>query len=172
MNALILTAEGFEDLELLYTWYRLREEGADVTIATPTGQAVTGLHGYRVEADTPVRELNPAEYDLLVIPGGSAPERLRLREEAVDITRTFMEEERRVAALGRGPQLLISAGVLNGRQSTCVPAIRDDLRAAGAAYRDEGVVVDGNLLTCRSADDLPEFGRRLFATSAVAKVLA
>jgi protease I len=166
MKALILTADGFEDVELLYTWYRLREEGADVTVATPTGQAATGLHGYRVEADTPVRELNPAEYDLLVIPGGTAPERLRLREEAVDVTRTFIEDDRRVAALGRGAQLLISAGALNGRQATCVPAIRDDLRAAGAAYRDEAAVADGNLITCRDADDLPEFGRLLFATTA------
>jgi protease I len=163
MNALILSADGFDDLELFYPWYRLQEEGLRVTLASPGGQTITGAHGYRIEADMPIRELNPAEYDLLVIPGGAAPERLRLREEAVDVARTFMEEDRRVAALCRGPQLLISAGALSARQVTCSPAIRDDVRAAGASYRDESVVVDGNLITCRGSDELPEFCRQLLA---------
>jgi protease I len=92
-----------------------------------------------------------------------APERLRLREEAVDIARTFMEEDRRVATIGRGAQLLISAGALNGRQATGLAAIRDDLRAAGAVYRDEPVVVDNNLITARDIDDLAEFCRQLLA---------
>ena len=111
----------------------------------------------------PIRELNPMEYDVLLVPGGGSPERLRLREEAVDIARTFMEEDRRVAAICRGPQLLISAGALSGRTATCTPALRDDIRAAGAVYRDEAVVVDGNLITCRGVDDLPLFCRQLMA---------
>jgi protease I len=166
MKALILIADGFEDLELFCPWNRLREEGWEVTLATPGGQAVTGLHGYRVDADTPIREVNPAEYDLLVVPGGRSPERLRLREEAVDIARTFMEDDRRVAATGHGPQLLVSAGAISGRRATSAPGIRDDLRAAGASYRDEAVVIDGSLLTCRGADDLPEFCRQLMAAVA------
>lgn len=163
MKALILIADGFEDLELHYPWYRLREEGMEVTLASPGGHAVTGKHGYRVEADMPIRELNPSEYDVLLIPGGLAPETLRLREEAVDVARTFMEDDRRVAAICHGPQLLISAGALNGRYVTCAPGIRDDVRAAGANYRDEAVVVDGNLMTSRGPDDLPEFCRQLVA---------
>ena len=163
MKALILTADGFDDLELFYPWYRLQEEGFEVTLATPGGHAATGQHGYRVEADTPIRELNPSEYDLLLVPGGAAPERLRLREEAVDVARTFMEEGRRVAVLSRGPQLLLSAGALQGRQLTSAPAIRDDLRAADASYRDASVVIDGNLISGRGADDLPEFCRQLMA---------
>jgi protease I len=162
MKVLILAADGFEDLELFYPWYRLREEGIEVTLASPGSQTITGLHGYRAEPDMPIHEVNPSEYDLLLIPGGPSSERLRLREEAVDVTRTFMEEDRRVAAICRGPQLLISAGALNGRQATSDPAIRDDLRAAGANYQeDEAVVVDGNLLTARSAEDLPEFCRQI-----------
>ncbi len=164
MKALILVADGFEDLEALYPWYRLREEGFEVTLAAPGGQAVTGQHGYKIEPDMPIRELNPGEYGLLVIPGGAAPERLRLREEAVDVARTFMDEDRRVAVLGRGIQLLISAGALGGRQATCAPALRDDLRAAGGNYRDEAIVSDGNLLTCRGGDALPPFCRQLLAS--------
>ena len=100
MKVLILIADGFDDVQLFCPWYRLLEEGRTVTVATPAGQAVTGQHGYRVKADTPIREVNPAEYDLLFIPGGQSPERLRLREEAVDIARTFMDEDRPVAAVG------------------------------------------------------------------------
>jgi protease I len=163
MKALILVADGFEDLELFCPWYRLQEEGVDVTLATPTGRPVTGKHGYAVEADMPIREVNPSEYDLLLIPGGRSPEALRLREEAVDVARTFVEEEKRIAAVCHGPQLLLSAGALNGKTITCAPTIRDDVRAAGATYRDEAVVVDGNLLTSRGPDDLPEFCRQLVA---------
>ena len=161
MKALILVADGFEDLELFCPWYRLQEEGVEVTLASPTGHDVTGKHGYRVETDMPIREVNPAEYDLLVIPGGAAPQVLRLREEAVDIARTFADEDRPIAAICHGPQLLISAGVLNGRTVTCAPSIRDDVRAAGANYRDEAVVVDGSLLTSRGPDDLPQFCHQL-----------
>jgi len=164
MKALILAADGFDDLELHYPWFRLQEEGLEVTLAAPGGKVITGQHGYLAEPDMPIQELNPAEYDLLIIPGGQSPERLRLREDAVDIARTFMEEDRRVAAICRGPQLLISAGALSGRTATCTPALRDDIRAAGAVYRDAAVVVDGNLITCRGVDDLPQFCRQLLTT--------
>jgi protease I len=163
MTVLILLADKFEDLQLFCPLYRLREEGVAVKVATPGGQAVVGQHGYRVEADTPIREVNPAEYDLLLIPGGQSPERLRLREEAVDVARTFMDEDRPVAAVGHGTQLLISAGSLKGRRATSAPGIRDDLRAADASYRDEAVVQDANLLTGRANDDLPEFCRQMMA---------
>jgi protease I len=166
MKALILVEDGFEDLTLFLPWYRLREEGFDVWLASPLMHALTGQHGYRVEPDGPIHEANPAEFDVLVIPDGPAVERLRLREEAVDIARTFVEEGKPVAAVGHGPQLLISAGTLDGKSVTCAPGIRDDVRAAGAAYRDEATVVDGSLLTGRGADDLPAFCRRLVRLAA------
>ena len=161
MTALILLADGFEDLTLYLPWYRLREEGVKVRLASPLMHAMTGQHGYRVEPDVRIHEVNPAEFDLLVIPDGPACEHLRLREAAVDVTRTFVEDARPVAAVGHGPQLLLSAGTLDGRTVTCSPGIRDDVRAAGAAYRDEAAVLDGNLLTGRGPDDLPAFCRQL-----------
>jgi protease I len=163
VKALILVADGFEDLEMFYPWFRLREERIAVTVASPGGHVVSGQHGYKIETQMPIRELNPAEYDLLLVPGGASPERLRLREEAVDVARTFMDEDRRVAVIGRGIQLLISASALSGRQATCVPALRDDVRAAGGIYRDEAQITDGNLMTCRGADELPEFCRQLLS---------
>jgi protease I len=170
MNALILVADGFEDLTLFLPWYRLREEQIGVRLASPHSHPLTGRHGYRVEPDFPIHEANPSEYDVLIIPDGAATERLRLREEAVDVTRTFMQDGMKVAAVGHGAQLLISAGTLDGRAVTCSPGIRDDVRAAGAVYRDEAVLRDGNLLTCRGADDLPAFCRQLMALLAAVRV--
>ncbi len=161
MKALILTADGFEELTLFHPWYRLREEGVEVSVACPFLHAVTGMHGYVVEPDTAIHEVNPAEYDLLLIPDGPAVERLRLREEAVDVARTFLESGTKVAAIGHGPQLLISAGALDGRRVTCAPGIRDDVRAAGAIYSDAASITDGILLTGRGPDDLPVFTRTM-----------
>ncbi|HJZ91925.1 MAG TPA: DJ-1/PfpI/YhbO family deglycase/protease [Gemmataceae bacterium] len=158
MKALFLIADGFEDLQFFCPYYRLREDGVAVTIASAVdNHAATGLHGYIVEPDMPVPELNPSEYDILVIPGGRAPEKLRLREEAVDVARTFVQDGNLVAAVGHGAQLLISAGALDGKSVTCDPGIRDDIRSAAGSYRDEGVVVDGPLITARGNDELPEF---------------
>ncbi len=164
MKALILLADGFEDLTVFLPWYRLREEGFDIQLASPRMHVLTGEHGYKIEPDCTIHEVNPAEYDLVLIPDGRAGERLRMREEAVDVARTFMQDGTRVAAIGHGAQLLISAGTLDGRRVTCSPGIRDDVRAAGANYRDEAVVIDGNLLTGRSSEDLPAFAHALVRT--------
>ena len=158
MKALFLIADGFEDVQFFCLFYRLREDGVHITVAAAVdNQAATGLHGYVVEPDMPIPELNPSEYDILVIPGGRAPEKLRLREEAVDLARTFVQDGTLVAAIGHGPQLLLSAGALDGKSATCDTGIRDDIRCAAAVYRDEAVVMDGALITARSNDDLPAF---------------
>jgi protease I len=161
LKALILCADGFEDLELLYPLYRLREEGVEVKVASPDGDRITGEHGYVVPADLDYGDVNPADFDLLIIPGGKAPETVRLREEARDHARTFFDSGKIVAAICHGPQVLITAGVLSGRNVTCAPGIRDDVRAAGAVYRDRAVVVDDNLITSRAPGDLPAFCREI-----------
>lgn len=161
LNALILLADHFEELSLYLPWYRLQEAGVSVSLASPMMHGLTGQHGFHVEPDLAIHDLSSTDYELLIIPDGPAVEKLRLREEAVDIARTFMQEGQLVAAIGHGLQLLISAGALDGKAVTCSPGIRDDVRAVGALYRDEATVVDGNLLTCRGCDDLPDFNREL-----------
>lgn len=163
MKALILLADGFEDLHFFYSWYRLQEEEIAVTVASASAQPLVGLHGYRIEPDMPIHELNPSEYDLLIIPGGQSPEKLRQREQAVDVTRTFMEEDRLVAIIGHGAQLLISAGAVDGRALTCAAGIRDDVRAAGGHYREDTVVQSGNLISSRNSEDLPMFCRQIIS---------
>lgn len=161
MKALLLVADGFEDLTAFVPLYRLREEGIDVTVAAPSDAKQIGVRGYALRPTMPIHEVNPADYAVLVLPDGPAVERLRLRPEAVDVARTFVESRQFVAAIGHGPQLLLSAGTLDGKAVTCSPGIRDDVRMAGAIYRDEATVLDGDLLTARGAEDLPEFCRRL-----------
>lgn len=162
MRALILAADGFEDSELLVPLYRLKEAGVDVHVAgPPQGTTITGKHGYTVTTDVPFAQVEPGEYDALIIPGGKGPETVRLDDHAVGAARRMLGAGKPVAAICHGAQVLVSAGVLDGRAATCWIGIRDDLLAAGAHYRDEEVVVDGNLITSRRPDDLPVFCREL-----------
>lgn len=163
MKALILAGDGVEDMEMFYPYYRLKEEAAETTVATPGGVDITGKHGYPVKADCDCASIRSDEYDLLILPGGKGPESVRLDEDAVRVTREMVERGGVVAAVCHGAQVLISAEVLSGRTATCWPGVRDDLKAAGARYVDEEVVVDGSLITSRCPDDLPAFMREVLS---------
>ena len=156
---MILVADRFEDLELFYPYYRLLEEGFEVDVAAPSKGVVTGKYGYKFEVKMSIDEVDPDAYDGLVIPGGRAPERVRLVPKAIEIVKRLNEKGKPIAAICHGPQLLISAGVIKGRRVTCYPGIRDDVKLAGAEYVDEEVVVDGNIVTSRYPKDLPAFMR-------------
>ncbi len=160
-RALILTAEGFEDIEVLYPYYRLMEAGYEVHVATPGGRQAKGKLGYSIQATLPIEDVDPEDYDVLVLPGGRGPERIRLhsREAARRIVGLFMERGKPVAAICHGPQLLITAGAVRGRRLTSYPGIRDDVEAAGGIWVDEPVVVDGNLVTSRVPPDIPMWMR-------------
>ncbi len=162
MKALILTADGFEDSELFYPYYRLKEAQIPVVLAAPEAGTVEGKSGYSFEADKAFSDLAADDYDILVLPGGKGPETVRLDEHAVNIARELMEKGKLVASVCHGAQILISADVVRGRTATCWKGIRDDLKAAGANYRDEEVVVDQNLISSRCPSDLPAFMRELF----------
>jgi protease I len=160
MKALMLLANGFEDVSFFVPWMRLREEGYTVTVASPFLHPLTGEHGYTLEPTARIHELNPSDFELLVLPHGRCTEHLRLGEATITVARTCLQESR-VAAIGHGCQILMSALALDGRTVTASPGIRDDVRAAGATYRDVPTVQDGNLLTCRGIDDLPSFCKQL-----------
>src|SRR5213592_3886499 len=97
------------------------------------------------------------DFDALVIPGGYAPDKMRMRHAMVDLAREAMNAGKPVAAICHGPQLLISANVLRGRTLTCWPSIAIDVKNAGGLYVDKPVVEDGNLITSRKPDDVPMF---------------
>jgi protease I len=161
MKVLILGADGFEDLELMYPLYRVREEGHELTLAGKQKGKITGKHGYEALVDMPFSKVDPAAYDMLIIPGGKAPESVRLDMDAIKIVRHFFEKDKLVGSICHGIQVLISAGVLKGREVTCWKGVKDDAIAAGAKYHDREAVVDGNLVTSRMPDDLPAFIREL-----------
>lgn len=157
MRALIVSADSFEDTELLVPYYRLKEEGLDVHVASITNAKIRGKHGYEVIVDKALRDISPSEYDLLLLPGGNAPDALRKNKEALDIARYFVQHNKLVCAICHGPQVLITAGLLNGRRATCYKSVAEELKASGALYEDKEVVVDGNLVTSRQPADLPAF---------------
>lgn len=159
MKALIISADNFEDSELLVPYYRLKEAGVEVTMASLSRGAITGKHGYEVAVDSVLDEINPDDYELLVLPGGKAPETVRKDERAQSIARRFFEQNKPVAAICHGPQTLISAGLLRGRRATCYSSVADEMKKAEALYEDRDVVVDGNLVTSRQPGDLPAFMR-------------
>jgi protease I len=161
LKALILSADNFEDLELFYPLNRLKEEGVIVKVASMKKGMITGEYGYSIDVDLTLDEVNPAEFDMLVLPGGKAPEKVRLEEKAIEIARYFLGENKPVGVICHGVQMLISAGVVKGRKATCYIGIRDDLKCAGAIYDNKEVVVDGNLITSRHPGDLYAFGREL-----------
>jgi protease I len=159
VKVLIVSADNFEDSELLVPYYRFLEEGYHVDVSSPQKGKITGKHGYEVEVTKTLQEVDPAEYDLLVLPGGKAPEVLRQDEKVLEVARYFFRRKLPVAAICHGPQILISADLLEGRHATCYRSVVDELKSAGALYENREVVVDGNLVTSRQPSDLPAFMR-------------
>lgn len=169
-NVAVVLAANFEDVEATSPIEALEGAGARVTVIGTTTGEITGKKGEVLTATTTFNGTEPSSYDMLVIPGGGSPENLRIDDDAVRWTRTFMESGKPVAAICHGAQLLISAGTLPGRTLTAVNKIRDDVTNAGGQYVDEPLVVDGNLITSRVPGDLPQFNDALVA--ALAKVEA
>ena len=159
MKALIISSDGFEDTELLVPYYRLKEEGMDVHVASTAKSKIRGKHGYEVAVDKILKDINPDDYSLLLLPGGSAPETIRKEEDALQIAKHFFKVRKPVSAICHGPQILITAGLLNGRHATCYKSVAQELKDSGAIYEDKEVVVDGNLVTSRQPSDLPAFLR-------------
>lgn len=155
----VLVEEGFEDRELSGPVEALRAAGADVVMVGPAaGGRFKGKRGeVEVAADLAAGDARMQDFDALIVPGGYAPDRMRLRHAMVDLARDAMNAGKTVAAICHGPQLLISADALRGRTLTCWPSIAVDVKNAGGLYVDRPVVEDGNLITSRKPDDVPQF---------------
>jgi protease I len=159
MRALIITADGFEDTELLVPYYRLREEDIETDIASMQKGIIRGKHGYEIEVTRPLKEIDPADYDILILPGGKAPETVRKDKNALMVSRHFFEKGKPVSAICHGAQTLISADLVKDRHATCYRSVAQEMKDAGGLYEDREVMVDGNLITSRQPSDLPAFMR-------------
>ena len=165
-RAVVLTADKFEDLEVFVPVFRLLEEGWQVDIAAPDLNDIGGENGYVLKPDKTIDDVDPDEYDLLIIPGGfpdGAPATVRKIEKAQAIAKSFFEKNKPVASICHGPWTLVSAGVVRGRRLTSYwhDGVPEEIEKAGGIWEDEEVVVDGNLITARWPMDLPAFTREM-----------
>jgi len=176
-KVVIIVAHEFEDIELLYPLLRLSEEGAEIIVVPIPeglhprpqldGKPVTGRFGHTVPIPvmgegnrytlSSIEELNADDVDCLLFPGGYSPDALRLHEGTLDLVQECHQRGKLLAAICHGPWVLISAGIMEGRRATGYVAVRDDLLNAGAEFVDVPAVRDGNIVTGRVPDDLPEF---------------
>ena len=153
----ILVEDLYEDLELWYPYYRLLEEGAEVKIIGPEAKVYKSKHGYPAVADLSAAEAKAGDFQGIIVPGGYAPDRLRRYPKILDIVREIFEKGGVVASICHGPWVLISANIMKGKRTTGVISLKDDLINAGAIYLDKVVVIDNNLITSRTPQDLPAF---------------
>ena len=170
-RAVIITAEGYEDEEVIYPVIRLHEEGFKIDIATKDKKLVLGRLDFPLELIVryygelvDATKLNPDDYDLVLIPGGfEAPDRVRQVPEILDFVKKMYEANKLVAAFCHGPWVLVSAGILKGKKATCYIGIKDDLINAGAKYQDVPTIEDGNIITCRHPRDVGAFMKMILS---------
>ena len=158
----VLVEDNYQDLEVWYPILRLREAGCEVVSIEPRSQKhYLGKWGYPIDVDTSIDQVKAEDFDAVVIPGGWAPDKLRLSKKILDFVAAINKQKKVVASICHGGWVLISAGICKGRKLTSFIAIKDDLVNAGAKFVDEEVVQDGNLITSRKPDDLPAFCRAI-----------
>jgi protease I len=147
-RAVIIIAQGVEDTEFAYPYYRLQEEGFTVDVASKGKTDVKGKHGLPITATMDAEQIKEADYDIAVIPGGhESPDRVRQIGNVLQFLRDFDAKGKLICSICHGPWVLISAGIVKGRTMTCYPGCKDDLINAGATYKEAPVVTDGTIVT-------------------------
>jgi protease I len=160
-QVLIPVEDLYEDLELHYPRLRLIEAGAAVTVAGTGAASFAGKKGYPCKPDAHLRDLRSGTFDAVVVPGGFAPDKLRVDPDCLRLVQDAFARGALVAAICHAGWVPISAGIVKGKKMTSVDRLRDDLVNAGAAWEDSEVVIDGNLITSRTPEDLPAFMRAI-----------
>jgi len=159
----ILAEQDFEDPELTEPLKAMKEAGAQIFVVGSGSQ--TSYRGKRgkatIKVDIDADKVRAEDFDAIIIPGGYAPDKMRLHQPMIDLVMRAHDLGEVIAAVCHGPQLLISAGIVSGRRLTSWPSVAVDLRNAGANWVDEPVVRDGNLITSRKPSDLPLFNRAI-----------
>jgi protease I len=157
-KVIILIEEMFNVFEFWYPYYRLKEEGVEVTVVgSGSAEVYTGKPGTQAKADVSADQVSAEEFDGIIIPGGYAPDMMRRYPAMINLVKDIFNANKPVAAICHAGWMLVSAGILSGKRATSFFAIKDDLINAGAQWVDQEVVVDENLITSRVPDDLPAF---------------
>jgi len=170
LRTAILVEQQYQEMEVWYPLYRLREAGCQVTLVGPeAGKTYPSKLGYPAQSDRAARDVSARDFDLVVIPGGFAPDFIRRTEAMIRLVSDMAEQGKVVAAICHGPWVLCSTQALKGKRATCFFAIKDDVSNAGATYVDAEVIRDGNIITSRKPDDLPAFMQMIFQAVKEAK---
>lgn len=161
-RVLIFVGDDYEDLELWYPKLRLIEAGLHVTVAGQQAEKTyVGKNGYPCRSDAAINDMEAADFDGLICPGGWMPDKLRRDPKVLSLTREFASASKLVAAICHGGWIPISANVYRGVKVTGSPGIKDDLINAGGAFEDASVVTDRHFVSSRKPDDLPDFCRAM-----------
>lgn len=159
-KGIVLLENGFEDSELIYPYFRLQEAGYEVDLVASEGDEVyESKHGMKMKPSKSAEDVDVNEYDVLVVPGGKGPDRMRIKESMVRLVKDADEEGLVISSVCHGAQLLIEADIVKGKKMTCWKSVATDLKNAGANYVDQEVVVDGDMVSSRMPPDLPAFMR-------------
>lgn len=159
----VLAENTYEDLELWYPVYRLKEEGVKVTIVGAGEAEYKSKHGYPVKVDAQIDDVKASQFDGVIVPGGYAPDKLRQNEKVISFVKDLNNSKKLVAAICHAGWVLASADIIKGKHVTGFVSIKDDLIHAGADYEDKEVVKDGNIITSRKPDDLPAFCKEILS---------
>ncbi|WP_223699898.1 type 1 glutamine amidotransferase domain-containing protein [Sutcliffiella deserti] len=165
-----LVSDDFEDLELWYPVLRLREEGATVAIAGEVANTkYIGKYGVPIESDISFHDVDPNEYDAILVPGGWSPDKLRRYDDILSMVKVMNDQQKPIGQICHAGWVLISANILKGKKVTSTPGIKDDMTNAGAIWVNEPVVVDGHLVSSRRPPDLPDYMREFIKVLAEKK---
>lgn len=154
-RVLMITGDGVEDIEFFYPYYRFTEGGYSVDVVTVDGKGFKSKNGYELPDAMMLSDANPNNYDLLYLPGGKAPEKLKKEQVVIEFVQEFCETGKPVAAICHGPQILAAAGVSDGKRIAAWPECQEEVEEAGAAWQDEASIRDGQFITARWPADLP-----------------
>jgi protease I len=159
----ILVEDLYNELEFWYPYYRMKEAGAKVTIVGTGGKEYHSKIGLPAPGGISAESVGAGDFDAVIVPGGYGPDRLRRSPAVLKLVRDCFNQGKIVAAICHAGWVLVSAGILPGKNATCFSSIKDDVINAGAKYLDQEVVRDGNLITSRTPDDLPAFCKEIIA---------
>lgn len=159
---LLLIENEFRDEEVIYPYYRFKEAGYDVKVVGPEAdKEYKGKFGVVFKSDISASQVGLDDVVALIIPGGNAPDKMRIQKNMVDLVKRASRLQKIIAAICHGGWMLVEADIISGKKVTGYRSIATDLKNAGGEYLDKEVVVDGNLVTSRIPADLPAFCRSI-----------
>ncbi|WP_281950857.1 type 1 glutamine amidotransferase domain-containing protein [Nitrosophilus kaiyonis] len=162
MNVAILVEDLFDERELIYPFYRFKEEGYKVLTISTIKNEIVSKHGYKLKTDFKIDEIENKEFDIIFIPGGFSPDKLRSNNKILNFVKEHFYQNALICAICHGPWVLISAGILKGKKATGYFSIKDDIINSRAIYINTKVVKDNNIITATDPSALPEMMKKIF----------